>query len=100
MPTPRKTPQDHRSPSIPGRADEPFIFEHDGKTFHLAAATDVLTAGYARKNRQKSVEDQLFSMLEILADDDALDAIDAMKRDEFTKFQEDFFDHIGAKPGE
>nr|WP_274635531.1 hypothetical protein [Microbacterium bovistercoris] len=95
MPT---KPQDHKTKTA--QPDEPFEFAHAGKTYQLAPPSEVLTAGFARANRRRSQEDQLFTMLEALADDDTLKAIDEMKRDEFKQFQIDFYSHIGVELGE
>ncbi len=93
-------PQDHKKKTVEARPDEPFDFVHDGETYSLRAPSDVLTAGFARKHRHLSLEDQFFTMIEALADEDALDAIDEMKKDEFTQFQLDFFAHAGVELGE
>jgi len=103
MPAARK-PQDHLAKKTAEEdflgATTPFEFEHNGETYQLAVADEVLTAGYARKNRHKSLPDQLFSMLELLADKETLEAIDDMGRVEFTAFQEAFYAHIGVDLGE
>lgn len=95
MAVPRK-PQDH----LPKKGTNGFKFSHGGEEFELADAGELLTVGYARKNRHKSEADQLFTMLEELAGPEALDAIDSMHKDEFTQFQRDFMAYNGAKPGE
>jgi hypothetical protein len=98
MAAPRK-PQDHL-PKAPKATHGGFGFSHGGKDFQLADAADVLTVGYARKNRHKSESDQFFTIIEILAGDDALDAIDSMNKAEFKQFQIDFYAHAGVKLGE
>ncbi len=105
MATPR-TPQDRlpkreAAEKIEPHPELPFTFTGpDGETYQLAATEDILDAGFARRNRNKTPEDQLFTMLEALADDDALAAIDSMKKHEFLQFQRDFYAHTGAELGE
>jgi hypothetical protein len=94
-----KKPQDHKS-KVEANPDSPFVFTHDGETFELAAPSAVLTAGFSRKNRHKTLEDQFFTLIEALADDAALAAIDDMRKDEFQQFQIDFYAHSGADLGE
>lgn len=95
MTAPRK-PQDHLAKA----GTHGFTFTHNGEQFELAPAADLLTVGYARKNRHKTETDQLFGMLELLAGPEALAAIDSMKRDEFREFQKDLIEFNGATPGE
>lgn len=99
MATPRK-PQDRRTKAV-NETEEvpPFEFEHNGKSYALASA-DTLDAGFARKNRKLSPEDQFFTVLEALADDETLAAIDSMKKADFEKFQREFFAHSGVELGE
>lgn len=95
-----KKPQDHLPPAKDPNPDEPFEFEHKGKTYTLAAPSSVLTVGFARANRRRSLDDQLFTLLEALADESALAAIDDMKKKEFVAFQQAFFEHSGVSLGE
>lgn len=99
MASPR-TLQDHKPKKTQPDPSAPFAFEHNGETFQLAAPEDVLTAGFTRQIRKLNQVDQLFTMIEALADEDALAAIDEMKKTEFERFQRDFFEHIGADLGE
>jgi hypothetical protein len=103
MPEPR-TPQDHKKKKTvvkrEAHPDEPFEFEHDGEIFRLAAATKILSTKFARLNRNKSEIDQLFTMIEALADKPALDAIDDMMSDEFEEWTRDFYAHVGVELGE
>jgi hypothetical protein len=95
-----KKPQD-RKPKAVNESEEvqPFEFEHNGKTYTLASA-ETLDAGFARKNRKLNPDDQFFTVLEALADDDTLAAIDSMKKAEFENFQREFFAHSGVELGE
>lgn len=99
MTAPRK-PQD-RKPKAVNESEEnaPFEFEHNGETFTLASA-DTLDAGFARKNRKLTPDDQFFTVLEALADDETLAAIDSMRKQEFEAFQKAFFTHSGIELGE
>ncbi|MDN4645358.1 hypothetical protein [Arthrobacter sp. PsM3] len=99
MAAPRK-PQDRKPAQTPAGTEAPgFEFEHHGETFTLASA-DTITSGFARKNRKLSPDDQLYTLLEELADDDALAAIDSMRKPEFEVFQRAFFAHSGIELGE
>lgn len=95
-----KQPQDRKRKAAEAHPDEPFEFEHAGQSYELAAATEQLTVGYARTHRHLDQADQLFTMLEELADKKTLAAIDTMKAAEFKQFQKDFFAHIGVELGE
>lgn len=95
-----KKPQDRLTKQAVNETEgAPFEFEHGGKSFTLNSA-DTLDAGFARKNRKLSPDDQLFTLLEALADDEALAAIDSMKKAEFEAFQRAFFAHSGIELGE
>lgn len=96
----KKKPQDRKPKKRAANPDEPFEFEHGGETFTLAAPSQVLTAGFARRTRDLPLANQFFEMVEALADADALAAIDEMQRDEFQQFQRDFYAHAGVELGE
>jgi len=93
-------PQDHKPKKRIANPDKSFEFEHNGDTFTLAAPSQVLTAGFARRTRHMDLANQFFEMVEALADADALSAIDEMQRDEFQQFQRDFYAHAGIELGE
>ncbi len=95
-----KKPQDRKPKKVTPTPDEPFEFQHGGETFILAAPSEVLTVGFARKNRNRDQMDQFFTIIEALADADTLAAIDDMKKDEFHQFQLDFYAHAGIELGE
>lgn len=97
------TPQDHKKKTETkpeAHPDQPFQFEHNGETFQLAASDDVLDAGFARRNRNLTQEQQFWALIEALADDAALAAIDEMKRPEFQDFQRAMYAHMGVELGE
>ena len=99
MAAPRK-PQDRKPKQETTEAEvTPFEFEHNGETYTLASA-DVLDAGFARRNRKLTPDDQFFTLIEELADEDALAAIDSMKKAEFDVFQRAFYAHSGIELGE
>lgn len=102
-PQDRKPKADARAKDVDEETSEQedrFRFTHKGIDYELAPHDEVLTAGYARKNRHKTLDDQFFSMLELLADDEALAAIDSMKKPEFLEFQETFIEYLGIDLGE
>jgi hypothetical protein len=99
-----ETPQDfrpaagnERMPSmiLPGRVDGKtigFKFQHGGKQYQLRPSSS-LTVGFARKIRKLREEDQIFTVLEALADEETLAAIDDMGHAEFQQFQWDWQKH-------
>lgn len=103
-PSPRtrapRVPQDHKPKAAETGPEAPFVFKHAGKTYELSPAADFMTAGFARQNRHLSQAEQLFLIIEGLADDETLAAIDTMKGTEFKQFQQDFYAHNGVELGE
>jgi hypothetical protein len=95
-----KKPQDRLAKAHPKGPEHPFHFEHEGVEYVLPPAADVFDVGFARRNRNRSQLDQLFLIIEGLADEKTLAAIDSMKGTEFTDWQKEFFDHSGIELGE
>lgn len=63
-----------------------FTFEHDGKTYEFEKPFDVVRSPrWLRANRRRDELDLAFTIIEELAGDDALDAIDSMTEDEFAE---------------
>lgn len=93
-----ETPQDYRRPAgreempsqlLPGRVDGkqiPFKFEHRGREYQLLPSS-TLNVGFARRIRHLPEADQIFTVLEALADDETMAAIDTMGHEEFQQFQ-------------
>ena len=93
-----KKPADHKKAT--GNT-ECFTFTHDGVEHTLSPTYDVLTPGFLRANRRRGDLDAFFTMLEELADADALAAIDSMSRVEFDAFSEALNEHLeGISRGE
>lgn len=64
-----------------------FEFEHRGESYRFEGSFKHLTKpGFIRKNRHKDEVDVLFTLLEDIAGDEALDAIDDMEPNEFEEF--------------
>ena len=100
MVTPKK-PQDHAAKKVTASPDKPFTFTTAaGGKIRLAAPSKVLTVGFARKNRHKDLASQFFDIVEALADPASLDVLDDLDRDEFVKFQTEFYAHSGIELGE
>jgi hypothetical protein len=100
----RKTPQDHKP-----KATDGFQFTGaDGKTYTLpspAGASHLLTIGMVRKARrgdQAANIDLIFTVLEGVADEPTLEAIDALPADKGTQIILDWFHSVsgGASLGE
>jgi hypothetical protein len=84
MATP-KQPQDHKKP-----AGELYSFEYNGDTYTFESAFAVIaTPKWLRANRRRDELDLAFTIIEELAGDEALEAIDAMTQDEFKEFSKD-----------
>lgn len=100
MTAPRK-PQDRkpRARAAKNGVDEPFVFTHNGKEFSLPPGS-TLNVGFARKIRHLSEGDQIFTILEELADEETMAAIDDMHSAEFAQFQKDWQAHSQVTPGE
>lgn len=99
MAAPRK-PQDHKPKDDHNPDSGGFEFTHAGTTYQLANPRDVLKVGWARKHRNQSEINVLFDMLEELADEDALAAVDDMGAAEFEQFQRDLQEFQKAAVGE
>ena len=99
MTTPRQ-PQDRQKKAK--KSDPRFSFvADDGETYtFLKDTSDVITPGYARKNRHRSNEDAFFTLLEEMCDEDTLEKFDNLSPKEFTRLQEELEAHLGATRGE
>lgn len=97
MPTP-KQPQDHKAKT--SEASDCFSFEHDGETYTLKPTIEHITTGFLRENRKLNDLDAFFTILEALADDEQLAAVDSMTHKEFGQLSKEFYKHLGAQRGE
>jgi hypothetical protein len=100
MAAPRK-PQDR----LPKDADKtgteaPFHFDHAGQSFELRPPAEVMTGGFIRKNRHLSTQNQFWLLVEALADEKALAAVDSMNASELKEFQTAFYKHLEVPLGE
>lgn len=63
-----------------------FSFEHGGETYTFEQPFDVVRSPrWLRANRRRDELDLAFTILEEIAGDDALEAIDTMNEDEFAE---------------
>jgi len=92
-----KNPQDRRSKAE--TSTEPFKFTRDGETHELPPFASI-KAGMLRRFRKLGDLDAAFSILEELADEDALAALDDLALDEFNDVVSDWMAHVGVSPGE
>lgn len=61
-----------------------FSFEHDAETYTFERSFDVVRSPrWLRANRRRDELDLAFTILEEIAGDDALEAIDSMDEDQF-----------------
>lgn len=60
-------------------ADSLFSFEHDGETYTFERSLDIVrNPRWLRANRRRDEVDMAFTILEEVAGDEALEAIDSM----------------------
>lgn len=85
-PTDRKT----KKQDVP----EAFSFEHDGETYTFKPTLEALTPGFIRRNRNNDAEFQ-YGLVEALADDDALAALDSMTFKDNARIMAEFAEHAG-----
>ncbi|HEX5541110.1 MAG TPA: hypothetical protein VFX60_06040 [Micromonospora sp.] len=95
MSTARKKPQDRKKPD----AEDVFEFEHGGETYTLPRYGSI-KPGLIRRIRKLSDLDATFTILEEVANADALAALDDMSMDEFNQVQRDWLEHSGITLGE
>lgn len=63
---------------------ENFTFEHNGETYSFEQGFEVVRSPrWLRANRRRDELDLAFTIIETIAGDDALDAIDDMTEEEF-----------------
>lgn len=79
-----RTPQDRKPKAAEAPEDTGFSFELGGKEFTLKPVTGNFSRGFYRRIRKESEVDQMFSIVELLAADQAtLDAFDAIPDEDF-----------------
>lgn len=86
-------PEDHKSKT----------FTHtlrSGKSVTLPAFASAMTFGRARRLRKLSESEQVFTMLEEIADEDTLAALDEMDSEETEEFFTAYAESSGANLGE
>lgn len=77
-----------------------YSFEHKGETFTFEHDFDVIRSPkWLRQNRRRDEVDLTFTILESVAGDDALAAIDDMGEDEFIAFAKALDKAIGVSLG-
>lgn len=78
---------------------EEFHYTHNGQGFSLPYLGRV-KAGLLRKIRKLSADDQLFTLLEEMGNDEALAVIDEMDGEEFGEFLTAWHEASGVTMGE
>lgn len=77
-----KQPQDHKKPG-----GELYSFEFNGKTYTFEKPFEAIaTPKWLRANRRRDELDLAFTMIEEIAGDSVLEAIDEMTQEEFKEF--------------
>lgn len=78
-----------------------FTFDHDGKTYAFERDFSIVRSpGWLRANRRRDELDLTFTILEEVAGDEALAAIDRMTEDEFADLARRLSAAMGATLGE
>jgi len=78
-----------------------FTFEHNGETYTFEKGfEEVRSPRWLRANRRRDELDLAFTILEAIAGDDALEAIDSMNEDEFMALSKRLTKEMGASLGE
>lgn len=80
-------------------AMEKFHYDHKGKKITLPLMNQI-PFGVARKLRKESEEEQLYGMIEMVADKKSLDIIDQMNPDEVKAMMEAWGKSSEITPGE
>lgn len=81
--------------------NKPFTFEHDGRTYTFEHGFEkVRTPRWLRANRRRDELDLAFTILEEIAGEEALEAIDDMDEDEFKALMDRMNKELGASLGE
>lgn len=102
MATAPRKPTDRKPKAAKGQkagVETPFTFTHDGKEYTIPPGS-TLSVGFARRIRHLPEGDQFFEVLEALADEETLAAIDDMHAPEFREFQLAWQRHSQVTPGE
>ena len=97
IPATAKKPAD-RKPKAGEPEPDQFSFEHDGTTHTFAPTLGVLTPGFVRRHRDNEA-DAVYTLIEALADPDALDALDTMSFKDNAAVMVAFRSHIDAVMG-
>lgn len=78
-----KQPTDHKKKA----GTENYTFDYKGKNYTFEKSFEVIaTPKWLRANRRRDELDLAFTMIEEIAGDNALEAIDEMTQDEFKVF--------------
>lgn len=74
-----------------------FTFEHDGKTYEFEKGFEVVRSPrWLRANRRRDELDLAFTIIETLAGEEALEAIDSMDEEEFASLAKRLNKEMGA----
>lgn len=82
-------------------SDKRFTFEHNGETYTFEKGFEVVRSPrWLRANRRRDELDLAFTIIEEVAGDEALEAIDSMSEAEFMKLAKRLTKEMGASLGE
>ena len=82
-------------------ANETFTYETPkGDLIEAPHFEDAMTAGFVRKHRNDSVEEQMFALVEEALEDESLAAFDKLRPSEMEDFYTKWQEHAGISAGE
>lgn len=102
MPSTR-TPQDRLRKATATELEatrEPFVFEWKGNKYTLLPASEIKAGVFRRVARMDNELEAMFTLVEAVADEAALRALDEMPLADFGKVFQDWQAHSGAGLGE
>lgn len=91
-----KQPQDHKSKASGLPQSEFRYTTRSGEKLVIPPFGETVTTGFLRRNRDKSMNEMVFLMLEEILDEDALRIFDEMKLNEFEQFSEMWQNEAGV----
>lgn len=91
-----KQPQDHKKKKDDAGRSE-FRFPVGDKEIVVPPFAEVVTAGFIRKNREKSMQDVMFLLLEEILDEDSLELFDSLNLDRMREFGDKWQSEAGVE---
>lgn len=77
-----------------------FTFEYEGKDYTLLPASKIKAGVFRKVARMENELEAMFTLVEAVADEDALEVLDEMPLDQFGEVFKAWQEHSGASLGE